>query len=419
MTFLVLFNGLWQGALLTGAAYTVSRMLPARDAVTRYALWLTTLLAIGIIPLITTLLRRPFAFHDFVPSNAAAAHVSIQLVALSTQATHDVNLLATMVPWLVVLWAAGSILNLSRLAHGFLKMAAMARNARPCGVLGSDVYIFDDIDVPLVAGVIAPRILIPTGMPQTLRAVDLQRVIAHERAHIRRNDPWFNVLMCTIQAVLFFNPSVYFVVRKLAEEREAACDDVAIAQSGQSFDYATCLAAVAEMRPRRIEVTSPTALGFRTSLLSRIERLQSAQPRITTMNRKAFGGILMFFALIAVALQTLTPALALTTPITHISHEAPPSVVAATCAQPGVEAGVLTPQAPDIPHSLNHAASAQAVVTISAAGRVAGARILHSSGNRAIDAAVLSAARRSTYRPKIVDCVAVAGSYVFRVDVKP
>jgi D-alanyl-D-alanine endopeptidase (penicillin-binding protein 7) len=418
MTALVLFNGLWQGALLAAAAYAISLTLPARDAVTRYALWLTTLVAIAAFPVVSTLLRGPFAFHNFVASSVASGQVSIALVALSTQTTNRGAHLAALVPWLVVLWAICVAFNLCRLIRGALHMTSIARNARTSapGLDAPDVFVSDEIDMPLVAGVVAPRILIPSAMCRTLDAIDLQRIIAHERAHVRRNDPWFNLLVRTIEAVLFFNPSLYFVVRKLAEEREAACDDAAIAQGGQSFDYAACLAAIAQSRPRRVEVT-PAALGFRTSLLSRIERLQSAQPRITTINRKALAGIVMLFAIIGLALQTLTPALALSIPVAQGAQLA--SVVAASCAQRNVEAGVLTPQPPELPRGFDLTGSAQAVVTIAVTGRVAMVRILHSSGNRAIDAAVLFAARHSTYRPKIVNCVAVEGSYIFRVDFKP
>src|ERR1700761_1953597 len=117
MTFLVLFNGLWQGELLTGAAYTFSRMLPARDAVTRYALWLATLIAIALVPVATTLLRSPFAFHDIVASNAAAAHWSIRLLALSTQSTHGGEFLPAAARWLIILWVAGTVINLGRLTY--------------------------------------------------------------------------------------------------------------------------------------------------------------------------------------------------------------------------------------------------------------------------------------------------------------
>jgi TonB family protein len=127
----------------------------------------------------------------------------------------------------------------------------------------------------------------------------------------------------------------------------------------------------------------------------------------------------MLFAVIAIALQTLTPALALTAPITPNAPQASPSIIAASCARPDAEANVLTPQAPDMPRGLTRAVSAQAVVTIEPSGRVAAVRILHSSGNTAIDAAVLSAARHSTYRAKVVDCIAMQGSYVFRADFKP
>lgn len=420
MTFLVLFNGLWQGALLTGAAIVVSRMLPARDATTRYALWLTTLCAIAVTPVVTTLVRAPFGFPTFTANAVTAQRVSISLVALSTHAADRGMHFAAFVSWLVALWASCAAFNLCRLFYGYVRLAAIARKAQPAsnGTLGHEVFVSDDVDVPLVAGIVHPRILIPVGMQKTLDIADLQRVIAHERAHVRRNDPWFNLAIRTIQALLFFNPAIYFVIRRLAEEREAACDDVAISESGQSFDYAACLAAIAQMQPRRIEVMSQTALGFRTSLLSRIERLQSAQPRITIINRKVFGGIVMLFAIIALALQTLTPALALTAPVEQNASQ-PSTLVAASCAQPNVEASVLTPAPPTVPHRLSRPVSAQAVVTIAPTGHVANVRILRTSGDASIDNAVLAAARHSSYRAKMVDCVAVQGSYVFKADFAP
>jgi TonB family protein len=419
MIFQVLFNGLWQGALITAAGSAVASFLPKRDAATRYALWLTTLIAIAAIPIVTTLLRSPFAVHDLVANSTGAAHVTVRLLALSSRATHESVWLSAVIPWLLGLWALGAAFNVCRLILGLLRMERIAHNAQPDATMPAGVFVSDEIDVPLVAGVVRPRVLVPTDMNRTLDSTDLQRIVAHERAHVLRKDPAFNLLVRAIGALLFYDPFVHFVARKLADEREAACDDLVIAQTGRNLEYAACLATLAALRPRRIEVLSPNMLGFRRSLFSRIERLQSAQPRITIINRTALGGIVMLFAIIALALQTLTPALALTDPNSNVAQQPSASLVAASCAQPNVEAGVLTPQAPVFPQKLNRAGSAQAVVIITPSGRVAAARILHSSGNSGIDAAVLSAARHSTYSPKVARCVRVQGAYVFRVDFKP
>lgn len=420
MTLLVLFNGLWQGALFAVAGCAASRAMPKRDAVTRSALWLTTLIAIAVIPVLTTLVHAPLTLHQLAASDAYHGRISINLLSLSTQAADRGIRLTAIVPWLITLWLACAGCNLFRLLRGYVDLASLAARARPFTgkEVARDVYISQEIEVPLVVGIAAPRVLIPSSMFETLDGADLQRVVAHERAHVRRNDPWCNLFVRVVEAVLFFNPSVRFVGRRLAEEREAACDDVAIAQVGQSFDYAVCLAAIAQMRPRRVDVLSRTALGFRTSLLSRIERLHSAQPPITSINRKTLGGIVMLFAIIALALQAFTPALARTAP-TAADDQAPHATfLAANCAQSNMEAGVVTPQAPNLPH-LHASGSAQAIVTIAPSGRVAQARIFRSSGNAAIDAAVVSAARRSTYRAKVVNCVPVQGTYIFKVDFRP
>lgn len=418
MTFLVLVNGLWQSLLFAGIAALIARALPARDAATRYALWLTTLVAVTAIPIATTVMRVPVALPNFAGGSGAATHVGISLTALSTQAAHDGMPIAAIVPWLLVLWGVGVLFNVSRLLFGASKIARIARRARSSQHTANDVFLSDEIDVPLVAGIVAPRILIPADLLRTLDAADLHRIVAHERAHVHRNDPWWNLFARVIEAVLFFNPVVHFIVRKLAEEREAACDDVAISQSGRSLDYAACLAAIATMSARRVAAVSPTALGFRASLLPRIARLQSAHPRITTINRTAFGGIVMLFAIVALALQTITPMFAFAGPIVQ-SGQRSSNVIAAACARPNVDAVVLVPQPPEVPHRLNRSSSVQAVVTIAPSGRVGSVRILRSSGDSAIDAAVLSAARHSTYRAKVVDCVAVQGTYVFRADFKP
>lgn len=126
----------------------------------------------------------------------------------------------------------------------------------------------------------------------------------------------------------------------------------------------------------------------------------------------------MLFIIATLALQTLNPTPALSAPAAHGKQGAPFSI-AAICAQPNRDASVMLPQPPELPHGLNGSGSGESTVILAASGRVEAVTIRRSSGNSAVDAAIASAARRSTYRPRIVNCLPVQGTYVFRVDFKP
>src|SRR5579875_2810117 len=107
MTALVLFNGLWQGALLAVFGYAVTLLLPKRDAATRYAIWFTTLVGIAAIPVITTVLPSPFAAHYPIAHSGVGSNVSIHLLALTEPTTTQHAALAGFVPWLLALWILG------------------------------------------------------------------------------------------------------------------------------------------------------------------------------------------------------------------------------------------------------------------------------------------------------------------------
>jgi TonB family protein len=124
----------------------------------------------------------------------------------------------------------------------------------------------------------------------------------------------------------------------------------------------------------------------------------------------------MLFIIATIALQALSPALALTPPA-PAAATAP--VLAATCAHPDVEATVTDPEPPMLPHGLKVSGSAVVSVTLAPNGRVLKTSVVKSSGNQTADNAVLEAARKSKYSPKIAACAPVEGAYLFRADFKP
>ena len=110
------------------------------------------------------------------------------------------------------------------------------------------------VRVPQVVGGWAPVILLPAGFLAGLPAAQTEAVLAHELAHLVRRDFWLNALQSLAEALFFFHPAVHAINGHIRRERERACDDLAVAWTGDSLGYARALAALAGAVP-----TSPTA----------------------------------------------------------------------------------------------------------------------------------------------------------------
>ena len=94
---------------------------------------------------------------------------------------------------------------------------------------------------PGVIGIIKPMVLIPVSMMTGLSAADLEAVVAHELAHIRRHDYLFNLLQMVVETLFFFNPAVWWISHRIRMEREACCDAAAIQATGRKLEYAQVL----------------------------------------------------------------------------------------------------------------------------------------------------------------------------------
>ncbi|MGC1986414.1 MAG: M56 family metallopeptidase [Candidatus Cybelea sp.] len=413
----VLFNGLWQGAVLVAIAWFVTRLIPRSNAATRYALWFLTLLALAIVPILTTVSNAGASLAGLVQSHSGVTAVKITLIPAASFVSHADAAFAWVLPFVVGLWCAAAAIASIRLVVSFFRVQAIRRAARPLAGAARDVFVCDDLSVPIVAGLVAPAIVIPAAIANDLTPADLQRIVAHERAHIRRYDPLCNLIQRTIEALLILNPWVYLAGRSLCLEREAACDDWVVESVGSPGEYAACLASLAQsVRSRNAPLLTPTAFHSRRALLDRIERLGSSEPRRLTINSFAIGGAIMLFLIATIALQALSPALALTPPAPGVPGT---PIVAASCAHPNVEATVTDPQPPILPHGLNVSGTTEVSVTIAPDGRVVKTSVVKSSGNTTADNAVVAAARKSKYSPKVVNCAPVQGDYVFRADFKP
>jgi TonB family protein len=195
--------------------------------------------------------------------------------------------LAAAVPWLAPLWILGvwifvlaqvaGWISVSRLRtrgvccapdrwqNEMLRLRSRLRLTRPVRLLESCLA-----DVPMVVGHIRPAVLMPIGLLAGLPAGQIEAILLHELAHIRRHDYLVNVLQRSVESLLFYNPAVWWLSRVIRTERENCCDDIVVATSGNAREYAIALTEIEEHRWPGSEV-APAATGG--NLMKRVHRL--------------------------------------------------------------------------------------------------------------------------------------------------
>jgi beta-lactamase regulating signal transducer with metallopeptidase domain len=125
-------------------------------------------------------------------------------------------------------------------------------------------------------GLWRPVILVPQSLLETLSDADLDLVVMHEHAHLRRYDDWSRLLQCAVAALVGLHPAIWFIGRRIDLEREAACDDQVVARTGAPGRYAQCLMQVAAvaLKLHRPNATVIPAMARSTAMLRvRIDRL--------------------------------------------------------------------------------------------------------------------------------------------------
>jgi beta-lactamase regulating signal transducer with metallopeptidase domain len=135
------------------------------------------------------------------------------------------------------------------------------------------------VDVPTVIGWLKPVVLLPASALSALSPAQLEAILAHELAHIRRHDYLVNLLQALVETLLFYHPAVWWVSRRIRIERENCCDDLAVSLCGDPVAYANALADLESLRssipqPGRLHRTVVAATGG--SLLRRVRRLLGA-----------------------------------------------------------------------------------------------------------------------------------------------
>jgi HEAT repeat protein/beta-lactamase regulating signal transducer with metallopeptidase domain len=332
-----LVHFVWQGAavaLVLALALAVTRRAPAP---LRYALAVGALLGMVALPVGTAI-----RFHGTPPGGALAYDAAdvLEVSPVGVPTVKDVTpsvsrtaakgreptpvgarawsleraraWLEPALPWLVAGWSLGVVLLSLRLLGGWLRARrlrttavrdvpaacrrALERIARRLGI-AEPVAVLESalVAVPVVIGWLRPVVLLPASVFTGLTPAQLDAILAHELAHIRRHDYVVNLVQSAIETVLFYHPAVWWVSRRVRAEREHCCDDVAVALGGDARGYAGALVDMERLRGEAAAFALSAAGG---SLVTRVQRL--LQPDVShrdTAPRWAAGAIAVVAAL--------------------------------------------------------------------------------------------------------------------------
>ncbi len=136
---------------------------------------------------------------------------------------------------------------------------------------------------PLVVGVVKPAILLPTTILSELTPAQVESLLLHEIAHIRRHDHLVHLLQRMVEVALFFHPAVWWLSRQISIEREHCCDDLAIQWGSEPCCYAEALVRVSELRNQRAPTNPAAATAVLTAVREQPTRLRQRVSRILEM----------------------------------------------------------------------------------------------------------------------------------------
>ncbi len=330
---LALLHSLWQVALLAAACWGIDRCWRGKSLEASYTLYVAALiLSLAALPVTFVWIdvaapvevavavpisapstpapnpqvRAPLEIGAVAPSpSESVSSGNLPHAAPATKAEHTSqearpsagrDAWLRSASWLAFIYAGGVVLMLTRLFASAFCSERLGRTATPItqGPLVEALQVLSNrwstcavpalawtrrIAVPQVVGLWKPTILLPASAVSGLTTAELEWILAHELAHVRRHDMWINLLQRWAEAVLFFNPALWFLSRRASALREYCCDEWACQEMPASegeprLRYAQVLLRIVELaRPemakRSSELAAMAASGRAPSELRR------------------------------------------------------------------------------------------------------------------------------------------------------
>ncbi len=293
-------NSLWQGGFICLVNGIILLMLSKQNARLRYFVSTGSLLTILLIAL-----GSFFALNNYYDTNMASSGLASGIAnsSSSNQGIYGLFFLKFIpfsssdyliyfnnnLPLILTIWF-WSVLFLSlkqlggfaltqRLVHYKTSIPAIEWQVKVnylSGILklNKTVKLFESaiVKVPTAIGFIKPVILIPLGLILAIPEKQIETILLHELAHIKRKDFLINILQNILEVVFFFNPFVWLISSIVRSEREHCCDDMVVSVSGDTISYIKALANISAMDSFKSGYAMALSLN-QNQLLKRIDRI--------------------------------------------------------------------------------------------------------------------------------------------------
>ena len=313
---MTLLDSLWQGALVLLVALLLLAMTGRASARLRYGVMLVALLALPVLSFISfqghyrgLAATQPGTSENlvltgvpsgFTPTEMEAEH----LMGFWEQWAGEYALLA------VWAWCIGLAVFGLRWLGGLTLLYRLRRRSTPVTdafwtkrLLELNQSIGNGVKValresaritgPVVMGVIKPVIIFPIGLLQGLPTAEVEAILLHELAHIRRWDYLVNLLLSFLQVVYFYHPAYWWLQSQLDNEREFHCDEMVLQHGSNQLTLIKALASVKEYQQLRMTPSLAFA-GRKNQLLLRVERIMQSHKKTNWL-----GGILSIALLLS------------------------------------------------------------------------------------------------------------------------
>ena len=354
---------LWQSALIFAVLWLATRLARRQSSLLRHSLWLLFLARLVLpgdlgLPVGAGSLARPLfasAGRPVDPVANAQAGLSVALILFGI--------------WFAV--AAGIALRLGK-QFQFLR-GALAR-AKPVekgplhdffawcaerighrSAAAATLWLSDDEAGPLVIGLRRPRIILPRSVVSSCTPAELETLLLHELAHVRRRDLLVNWIQVALQVLNWHNPLVWLANGELRRERELCCDDQVLMATGLRREvYGEGLIKVLRAAPQPLAAGPVGAVGMSESaraLQQRLTRIMDRRRRVKARLTAASSlGLLVFGGVVLAALgpgTDLSPR-ASASPARHVPRAVAPGSASRLSNLPSPQAPAGSAQLPSV-----------------------------------------------------------------------
>jgi len=322
-----LILSLGQGALIFSTLWLVLKCTRAASAVLRYRLSLSALASLLFwfgytwwhqFHMLSTVQSVPITNVTSVPVTFYPTHVTSWLFSLNSVKLS----LYPISEWISLFYLTGLIAMTVRLTIGIPRLVGFRNEgttpppphlqellhtllARMQWHAPVRLLLSAKATVPMVIGFLKPTILLPVSTATQLSTAQLEAILLHELAHLRRYDYIVNILQAIAETILFFNPFTWGISAICRREREYCCDDIVVRYTHQPMTYALALTAIART-PATTPPLAVAATGQSTQLFHRIKRIMEMKNK--PFSPGSFVAALLIIAAAAGSVAFLPPA---------------------------------------------------------------------------------------------------------------